>query len=265
MTLTDKTQTKIHPTAIIDKGAELGTNVVIGPYSIIGAKVKIDDNCIIESHVHIKGRTTLGKGNHIWSFASIGTEPQDLKFKGEDTELICGENNLIREYVNLSIGTQGGGGKTIVGSGNLFMVGTHVAHDCIIGNDCIIANGVSLGGHVEIGNKAVLGGHAAFHQFTKIGDLAMIAGGSIVVQDVPPYCMVHGNHASPSGLNMIGLKRAGFSSENITSVKAMYRLLYSSGLTLDDAIETILREVSPSLSRNVFIEFLKKSNRGICR
>ena len=163
----------------------------------------------LKSHVVVQGKTTLGAKNKIWSFASLGTEPQDLKYHGEDAELICGDECMIREYVNLSIGTEGGGGITQVGSRNLFMVNTHIAHDCIIGSDCIIANGVSLAGHVEVHDQAVLGGHVAVHQFCRIGSLAMIAGGAGVAQDVPPFFLVHGNHAKPVGLNLVGLRRAG--------------------------------------------------------
>ena len=257
--------TSIHPTAIIHKGAELGRGVKVGPYSIIGPKVALGDGVQIDSHVVVSGRTRIGARTHIYPFASIGTDPQDLKFKGEDSELICGEDNLIREYANLSIGTEGGGGKTVVGSGNLFMVNTHIAHDCVVGDHCIFANGVSLGGHIEVGNRAVIGGHAALHQFVKIGDLAMLAGGSIVVQDVPPFCTVAGNHASPSGLNSLGLRRAGLSKDQVRAIKSMYKLLFQMNHSLEDAIASIDAELAPSEQRDTFLNFLRASKRGICR
>ena len=257
--------TTIHPTAIVDKSAELGLGVKVGPYSVIGPKVALGDNVQIDSHAVVDGRTKIGARTHIYPFASIGTEPQDLKFKGEDAELICGEDNLIREYANLSIGTEGGGGKTVVGSGNLFMVNTHIAHDCIVGNHCIFANGDSLGGHIEVGNRAVIGGHAALHQFIKIGDLAMLAGGSIVVQDVPPFCTVAGNHASPSGLNSLGLRRAGVEKDQLRAIKSMYKMLFQMNHSLDDAIALIDAEQPESTYKETFLSFLRASKRGICR
>lgn len=258
-------ETKIHPSAVVDKKARLGVGVEVAPFAVIGPKAILGDGVKVSSHVVISGRTTIGARTRIWPFASIGTEPQDLKFGGEDAELICGEDNMFREYVNISIGTDGGGGKTVIGSKNLLMVNTHIAHDCIIGDECIIANGVSLAGHVEVGHKAVLGGHSAVHQFSKVGDLAMLAGGSIVVQDVPPYCTVSGNHASSSGLNLTGLRRAGFKREMISEVKAMYKLLYRSNLTVDDAIIQMRETLSDSEPLNAFISFLQNSTRGVCR
>ncbi|MFK7825425.1 MAG: acyl-ACP--UDP-N-acetylglucosamine O-acyltransferase [Oligoflexales bacterium] len=257
--------TNIHPTAIVDKAAELGLGVKVGPYSIIGPKVVLGDEVQIDSHVVVDGRTWIGARTHIFPFASVGTEPQDLKYEGEDSELICGENNVIREYSNLSIGTVGGGGKTVVGSGNLFMVNTHVAHDCIVGDHCIFANGVSLGGHIEVGDRAVIGGHSALHQFVKIGHLAMLAGGSIVVQDVPPFCTVAGNHASPSGLNSIGLRRAGLEREHVKAIKSMYKILFQMSLSLEDAIAMMDAEIPTSDHKNIFLNFLRASKRGICR
>ena len=257
--------TTIHPTAIVDKAAALGLNVKVGPYSVIGPKVVLGDGVQIDSHVVIGGRTHIGARTHIFPFASVGTEPQDLKYEGEDSELICGEDNVIREYANLSIGTEGGGGKTVVGSGNLFMVNTHIAHDCIVGDHCIFANGVSLGGHIEVGNRAVIGGHAALHQFIKIGQLAMLAGGSIVVQDVPPFCTVAGNHASPSGLNSIGLRRAGLEKDQIKAIKNMYKILFQMSLPLEDAIAMIDAEIPDSEPKDNFLGFLRSSSRGICR
>ncbi|MCB9229868.1 MAG: acyl-ACP--UDP-N-acetylglucosamine O-acyltransferase [Deltaproteobacteria bacterium] len=255
----------MHSTAIVEHGATLGQGVKIGPYAVIGKNVILGDHVQIGSHVVIKGRTQLGSRTRVWPFASIGTEPQDLKYQGEDTELICGEDNMIREYVNLSLGTQDGGGRTVIGSGNLFMVNTHIAHDCIVGDRCIFANGVSLGGHVLVQSEAVIGGHVAVHQFVRIGQLAMLAGGAIVVQDVPPFVMVHGNHASPGGLNLTGLRRSGRNRERIRSIKAMYKILYHSGKSLQDALELINCELEPSDDLTVFTEFCRHSGRGLCR
>ncbi|MEZ4741236.1 MAG: acyl-ACP--UDP-N-acetylglucosamine O-acyltransferase [Bdellovibrionota bacterium] len=260
-----KKETKIHPTAIIEKGAELGIGVKVGPFCIIGSNVRLDDGVVVDSHSCIRGNTTVGSRTRVWSYASLGTEPQDLKYQGEETSLEIGEDNKIREYVNLSIGTEGGGGKTIIGHRNLLMVNVHVAHDCIIGDDCIIANGAAIAGHVEVESQAVIGGLCAIHQFCKIGTLAMLAGGSIVVQDVPPFVMVSGNHASPKGLNLTGLRRKKMHSSRISEVKMMYKFLYRSDLTIEHAIAEMEANLSESEERLQFVRFLEASNRGICR
>lgn len=258
-------ETKIHPTAIIEKGAEIGVGVEIGPYSIIGANVKIGDGCKLHSHVVVQGHTTLGKENKIWPFASIGTTPQDLKFKGEIATLSIGERNMFREYSNVSIGTADGGYKTVVGSDNLFMMNVHVAHDCIIGSHCIFANGVSLAGHIEVADGAVFGGHSAAHQFVKVGQLAMIAAGSIVVQDVPAFVTVYGGeHAKPTGLNLLGLRRSGRNKDDISNIKKMYQLLYNEGLSFDDAIKDISNQFETEDGK-AFVNLLKSSTRGVCR
>ncbi len=253
----------IHPTAIVSSKAELGFGVSIGPYSIIGDNVKLDDGVKIHAHCVVNGRTTIGKNTEVFSFSSLGAKPQDLKYRGEDAELIIGSNNQIREYCNFSIGTETGSFVTRIGDNNLFMVYTHVAHDCIIGSHCIIANGVSLGGHVEIDDRAVLGGHCAVHQFVKVGTLAMLAGGAIVVQDVLPYTTVSGNHASSLGLNILGLRRAGFDKEQIARAKMIYKTVFQSSLSIDEASEQIGR--NDSEEARIVIAFLKKSTRGICR
>ena len=260
-----ETSVDVHPSAQIERGAELGVGVKVGPFSIIGSKVKIGDGSRVDSHAVIRGRTQIGSKNLVFPFTSIGTIPQDLKYRGEDSELIIGDENVIREYVNISIGTDDGGGITRIGSNNLFMVNTHIAHDCIVGNKCVFANGVSLGGHVEVGNNAVIGGHVACHQFTKIGEFAMLAGGAIVVQDVLPFSIVHGNHASPSGLNVVGLKRAGMKLETLTQIKKMYKTVYQSQLTLEDAMNVIKDTIEPSRYKDSFLTFIENSARGICR
>jgi UDP-N-acetylglucosamine acyltransferase len=258
-------ETVIHPTAIIEAGAQLGVGVKIGPYSIIGRDVIVGDGTDIHSHVVMTGRVRIGKNNLISSFASVGSRPQDLKYKGEDTELIIGDNNMFREYCNLSLGTEGGGGKTIIGNDNLFMVYTHVAHDCIVGHRVIAANSVALAGHVEVNDGAVLGGLSAVHQFCRVGKLAMIAAGSMVTQDVVPYGMVHGDRARINGLNVVGLRRLGIKNAELQGIKAMYHLVFDSSLTLDDAVSRIAKDVEESDYRKVWLDFLSKSERGLCR
>lgn len=258
-------ETFIHPTAIIHPGAEIGTGVQIGPFSVIGPETKIGDGTWIDSHVVVSQRTTIGKNNKIWRFASVGTEPQDLKFKGEKASLEIGDGNMIREYVNISIGTEGGGMLTKVGSRSLFMVNVHIGHDCQVGDDCVFANGVSLAGHVEVGHRAVLGGHSAVHQFCKLGGATMVAGGAIVVQDVPPFVLVHGNHAEPNGLNLTGLRRLGFDSKKIGELKEMYRLVYRANLTLDDAVTSIKASVADSPEKQIWLDFISQSKRGLAR
>lgn len=255
----------IHPTAIVEKGADLGRGVRIGPFCVIGAKAVIGDNVHIGSHCTVEGRTTIGARTSIHQFCSIGVAPQDLKYTGEDTTLTIGEENSLRQYVNISLGSDNGGGQTIIGRRNLFMVYSHVAHDCVVGDNIVFANGATLGGHVTVDSYAVLGGCCAVHQFCKIGPRAMIGGGSMVVQDVPPYTMVQGDRAKPIGLNIVGLKRAGLSMDSVRDIKAMYRLLYSEGLTVDDCLLRIEAEVSESDYRRVFTDFLRSSERGVCR
>lgn len=255
----------IHPTAIIHEGASLGQGVKVGPWSIIGPNVVVGDHTWIDSHVVIEGKTTIGQHNKIWRFASLGTSPQDLKYKGEEAALVIGDHNMIREYVNISIGTEGGGMLTRVGSHSLFMVNVHVGHDSIIGDHCVFANGVSLAGHVEIGSMAVVGGHVAVHQYCKLGAYSMTAGGSIIVQDVTPFILVQGNHASPHGLNLTGLKRQGFDTKRIGVIKAMYRLVYRSDLPLEQAVTQIRETIEDSPDRTLWLAALEGSKRGLAR
>lgn len=256
---------KIHPTAIVDSHAEIGAGVSIGPFAVVGPKVKIGDGVIIDSHAVVEGRTTIGARTHIHSFASVGSQPQDLKFAGEETELVIGVENMIREYANLSLGTAGGGGKTVIGDRNLFMVYSHIAHDCIVGNDCIFANGVAIAGHCVIGDKAVFGGLSGLHQFCHIGDMAMIAAGAIVTQDVPPFVMVQGDRARPTGLNVVGLRRCGMTADQVSQVKNCYRLIYNEGLPVDQAVEKIASETPDPAVKAKFLDFLAAAKRGICR
>lgn len=258
-------EVRIHPTAIVEKGAQLGKGVEIGPYCVVSAKAVLHDWVRLASHVTVEGRTTIGERTAVYQFATLGVKPQDLKFHNEDTELVIGPENSIRQYVNISIGTEGGGGRTVIGRRNLLMVYVHVAHDCVVGDNCVFANAVSLAGHVMVRDHAFLGGHSAVHQFVKIGELAMLGGGSMVVQDVPPFVMVQGDRAVPSGLNVVGLRRAGFSHDEVKDIKTMYKLLYNEQLTLEDCIARIERDVADSRWRRLFVDFLKSSQRGVCR
>lgn len=258
-------QVKIHPTAIVEDGAELGTGVEIGPYAMIGHQVKLADGVKVDAHAVISGRTMIGSKTRVHSFASVGSRPQDLKYADEDTELMIGEANMIREYANISLGTVGGGGKTVIGNGNLFMVQTHIAHDCIIGNECIFANGVAIAGHAVIGDRVVFGGLSALHQFCLVGDMAMIAAGAIATQDIPPFVMVHGNRAQPNGLNVVGMRRSDLSKEQISEVKSAYRIVYNENLGIDDARAKISEEIADDVVRNKYLNFLHASKRGVCR
>jgi UDP-N-acetylglucosamine acyltransferase len=257
--------TKIHSSAIVDSDAILDDGVEIGAFAIIGPKVSIAAQTKIGPHAVIDGKTKIGKNNLISAFSSIGSRPQDLKFKGEETTLEIGDGNMFREYSNVSLGTAGGGGRTVIGNHNLFMVNTHVAHDCNIGNHVIVANCVALAGHVEVGDGAVLGGMAAVHQFCRIGKYSMTAGGAMVTQDVVPYGMVHGDRARVNGLNIIGLRRLGVKPDDLKSIKEMYRLVFDANLTVEDAVKKIEDTLPDSTYRTEWIEFLRRGERGLCR
>jgi UDP-N-acetylglucosamine acyltransferase len=218
----------IHNTAIIDKRAKISSDVNIGPYCIIGPDVEIEENTIIHSHVNLEGNTKIGKNNQIFPFSSIGTPPQDLKYKGEKNKLIIGDNNRFREYVNINPGTEKGGGLTRIGDNNLFMVYCHVAHDCNISNNIVLANNVQVGGHVIIEKNAVVGGSCAIHQFSRIGESAMIGGMTGVLSDVIPFGLSMGNRNNLMGLNLIGLRRSKVSNENIKKIQTMYEIVFKS-------------------------------------
>jgi UDP-N-acetylglucosamine acyltransferase len=251
----------IHPTAIIQEGAKIGDNVTIGPFVTISAETTIGDDTIIDAHTVIDGKTTIGVGNHIFSHAAIGTIPQDLKFDGEDVELIIGDNNKIREFTLLNPGTKGGGSITQIGNGNLLMGYVHLGHDVIIGNRCILANGVNLAGHVEMGDHVVIGGLTPVHQFVHIGDFAMIAGGSALSQDIPPYCLAEGNRATLRGLNLTGLRRH-MERDEINQLKVIYRELFESGNPLQESVERLLQEKNSEKIKKL-LEFVAISKRGI--
>lgn len=217
---------QIHASAIVEEGAVIGDKVYIGPYSVIGPEVRLAESVRIESHVAVTGQTTIGRGTQVYPFASLGTAPQDLKFRGERTTLEIGENVKIRENVTMNPGTEGGGGVTRVGDNCLFMVGTHVAHDCIVGSNVIAANNATLAGHVEVGDFAVLGGFCGVHQFARIGAHAMVGGMTGVERDVIPYGSVIGNRAHLAGLNMVGMKRRGFDRPQIHALRAAYKAVF---------------------------------------
>ena len=218
----------IHNSSVVDKNASIGKNTKIGPFCYIGPKVKIEDGVELISNIHIEGNTKIGKGTKIFPFASIGTVPQDLKYKGEENSLEIGENNIIREYVTINPGTKGGGEKTIIGNNWLLMISSHVAHDCKIGNNVVIANNVPLGGHVTVEDSVVIGGNSAVQQFTRIGRLAMIGGMTGVLKDVIPFGLSFGNRNYLRGINLIGLKRKKYENKKIMELDAAYKKIFSS-------------------------------------
>ena len=255
----------IHQTALINRHAEIDSDVEIGPYSVIGAGVKIGKQTKVASHVVIEGRTSLGQGNTIYQFATIGSRPQDLKYRGEASELIIGNHNTIREYVSLNPGTAGGGMVTRVGDHNLLMMHCHIAHDCLIGSHNIIANGATLGGHVMIQDYVIVGGLVGIHQFARIGSGAILGAGSMVSKDVPPFCNATGDRARLRGLNLEGLKRRGFTTTAIDALKKAYRIIFQSKLKTKDALEKVRREVLPTAEIDILLAFIAQSQRGICR
>ena len=251
----------IHPSAVIEDGAILGNNVSVGPFVYIGSKVRIGDNTTIASHAVIEGKTSIGKNNRIFSYSAVGTIPQDLKFDGEDVELIIGDNNTIREFTLLNPGTKGGGSVTKIGNGNLLMGYVHLGHDVIIGDNCILANGATLAGHVELGNHVVVGGLTPIHQFVHIGDYAMVGGASALAQDVPPFCMAEGNRATLRGLNLTGLRRK-VEREDINALKMAYRELFEQGNPLQEVAQTLFESTSSEYVKTL-CSFIKTSKRGI--
>jgi UDP-N-acetylglucosamine acyltransferase len=256
---------RVHPTAIIDPRAELDSEVEVGPYAVIGAGVKISKGSKIAAHAVLQGRTTLGRCNVVFPFASVGAIPQDLKFKGEPSELVIGDRNTIREYVSLNPGTTGGGMVTRVGDQNLLMMYSHIAHDCSIGNRNVIANGATLGGHVIIEDSVIVGGLVGIHQFVRIGTGAILGAGSMVSKDVPPYCNATGDRARLRGLNLEGLKRRGVEKPVITAIRKAYRIAFHSKLRTEAALEKIRQEVPALPEIEKFVAFIAQSQRGVCR
>lgn len=255
----------ISPHAIVEAGAQIGANVSIGPFCYIGNDVIIGDDCEIMSHVVIKGPTRIGKGNRFFQFASIGEECQDLKYAGEPTELVIGDNNVFRESCTIHRGTIQDSSLTSIGSNNLFMAYTHVAHDCVVGSHCILANNASIAGHVHVGDWAIIGGMTGVHQFCHIGEHSFISASSFVVKDVPPFVMASGDPAKPFGLNSEGLKRRGFDTELILNIKRAYKTVYRQGLSVDSAIGELSEKAKNTPQIKSFIDFISHSSRGIIR
>lgn len=255
----------IHPQAIVEPGAVIGKNVSIGPWSYIASNVVIGDDCEISSHVVINGPTRLGKGNRIFQFASIGEDCQDLKYAGELTELVIGDNNIFRESCTIHRGTVQDNSLTQIGSNNLFMAYTHVAHDCIVGNHCIMANNASIAGHVRVGDHVIIGGMSGVHQFCHIGDHSFVAANALVLKDIPAYVMASGQPAKPFGLNSEGLKRRGFERDTIMIIKRAYRSIYRKGLSVEEGLAEIAQQSEGSEQLATFTESIKQSTRGIIR
>jgi len=255
----------IHKQAIIEPSAIIGKNVTIGPWTYVGENVVIGDDCEISSHVVIKGPTRIGNGNRIFQFASIGEDCQDLKYDNEPTELVIGDNNVFRESCTIHRGTIQDQSLTQIGSNNLFMAYTHVAHDCMVGNHCILANNASIAGHVHVGDYAILGGMTGVHQFCHIGAHTFVAASSLVLKDIPPYVMASGHGAAPFGLNSEGLKRRGFESSDILNIKRAYKILYRKGFKVEQALVEIEKMSIETPALVTFIDFIKNSARGIIR
>lgn len=257
--------TEIHPTAIVHPRAELDEGVKVGPFSVIGAEVRIGAGTVILDHAHIEGNTTIGPGNKIYSFAVIGSPPQDKKYRGEEVFLEIGARNVFREFVTVNPGTEGGGYKTVIGNENHFLAYVHVAHDVKIGDDCVFSNLTQIAGHVEISDRVTIGGMAGIHQFVRIGEGAMVGGGSMVTMDVPPFSLVVGNRATLKGLNIIGLERMGKPPLTILALKEAYRILFRQGLPIEQALLKVQEEFPDVPEIMTLLEFLRRSERGVIR
>lgn len=255
---------KVHPTAIVHPDARLEDGVVVGPYSIIEGTVQIGAGTVIGAHAVIEGHTTIGRNNEIFTGAVVGSRTQDKKFDGGISYLKIGDNNKIREYVTINPGTKEGT-STVIGNDNLLMAYSHVAHDCIVHNHVVLANQATLAGHVIIDDRAIIGGLSAVHQFVRVGSLALIGGCSKVVQDVPPYVMADGHPAEAFGINTVGLDRAEFPKEEKAQLKKAFRIIFKSKLALKNAVQRIESELQSTPAIQVLLEFLKTSERGICR
>jgi len=257
--------TQIHPTAIIHPGTELAADVVVGPYAVIDEEVKIGRGCLIHAHAHIAPYTTIGDRCEIYSYASVGTPPQDLKFDGRRTETIIGNDNVIREFATINRGSVGGQELTRIGDHGLFMAYSHVAHDCIIGDHVIMANAATLGGHVSIHDYATVGGLSAVHQFVRIGTHAFIGGKTGVVKDIPPYVLVSGHRAKLHGLNTVGLQRKNFPDHIVKALKQCYRMVFRKDMPIQQALEEAERKLGGVEEVRVFLDFIRGSQRGITR
>jgi len=256
---------RIHPTAIVSPGAELDSTVEVGPYAVIGPEVRIGAHSTVGPHAVLQGRTTLGARNRVFQFASVGEIPQDRKYGGEPTATEIGDDNVIREFVTIHAGTAQDRGTTTIGDRNLLLAYSHIAHDCVLGNDATFSNNAQLAGHVIVGDHAVLGGFVGVHQFCRIGAHAMVAAGSIVLQDVPPFVMAAGYPAKPRGINSEGLRRRGFAPDEIAAIRRAYKALYRSKLPLEEARGVLRAEASSARSVGLLSEFLDTTQRGIIR
>ena len=256
---------EVHPTALVAKGAELGDGVAVGPFCVVGGKVRIGAGTKLASHVVVEGSTEIGVGNQIHPFAVLGGPPQHTAYKGEDTRLVVGDNNIIREHATMNIGTVNGGGVTKVGSNGFYMIESHVGHDCVVGDNVILIKQATLGGHCLIGDFVIVGGLAAVHQFTRVGRHAMIGGLAAVVKDVIPYGSVWGNHAHLEGLNLVGLKRRGFSREAINTLRAAYRLLFADEGTFQERLDDTSETYAGSPEVMEIIDFIRADgSRPLC-
>jgi len=254
---------EIHPSAVVEEGAVLGEGCRVGAFSVIGPHVIMGENCNIASHVVVEGHTRLGNNNRIFQFASIGSAPQDLKFRDEASELHIGDNNTMREYVTLQPGTEHGTMLTTIGNSNLFMASSHVGHDCRVGDANVFANSCALSGHVTIENNVILGGLAGVHQFARVGDLAFVGGGSMAGKDVPPFCITQGDRAALVGINVIGLKRNGFSVEDIGRIRKLYRDIFLGKGKLEERLNSVEAEYGDLEAAVKFINFIRGSKRGL--
>ena len=256
---------RVHSTALVDPAAELAADVEVGPFSVVGPHVKVGAGTAIGPHAVVTGHTTIGARNRIFQFSSIGEIPQDRKYTGEPTTTVIGDGNVIREYVSIHAGTAQDRGTTTIGNGNLVLAYVHIAHDCLIGDNTTFSNSSQLAGHVVVGDCAVLGGVTAVHQFVRIGAHAFVGGGSILLQDLPPYVMVRGYPAVPHGINSEGLRRRGFSDDDIAAVRRAYKTLYREGLSLEDAKAALTEAAATSPVLAPLVEFLAVPGRGIAR
>ncbi|WP_034850384.1 acyl-ACP--UDP-N-acetylglucosamine O-acyltransferase [Inquilinus limosus] len=257
------TSSLIHRTAIIEPGAEIGEGTRIGPYAVIGPKVRLGRDCIVGPHAVVEGRTEIGDRNQIFQFASVGAPPQDLKWKGEETRLVIGHDNIIREYVTIQPGVGVSGGLTEIGDGNLFMACAHIAHDCRIGSHTRFANAATLAGHIEVGDHVHVSGLAGVHQFTRIGAHAFVAAGAMVAQDVPPFCLVQGDRARLVSLNEVGLRRHGFTEPEVLALRRVFRLLFRGTGTKAERMARVRRDHAGDKGVPELLEFLSDTRRGL--
>ena len=254
---------EIHPTAIVSPQAHLGDGTVVGAYSIIGPKVILGERNRVGPHVVLDGNTKLGNENELFQFCSVGAKPQDLKFHGEDSTLEIGNKNIVRECVTLQPGTEGGGMRTVIGNGNLFMANSHVGHDSMVGDGNIFANCVSLAGHVTVGNYVTLGGLSGIHQFVRLGDLSFIAAGAMVNLDIPPFCMAHGDRAALVGLNVVGIQRKGYSKTDLADLKRLYRSIFFGTGVFRNRVAELIKSDGDTTPKKLLLSFVSDSPRGV--